>query len=225
MNSRQEWFRNAEWSAATERAFWRRLERSRSTFHKAQYLRIQALHLQQAASNELLVVALQLIDHLIDRYPEPSKLALAHQQRGTCLARLGRVREAFDAYRASLAAERSFPGVRTGAALDFGAAALRSSASELHPEILAVLEEFEGKLPLVFPVARYRLHGIRAAILSAAGRRAEAVQEALLAEAARVQTQSGLRYHQDLGLVRDDSLDLATSGLISRLAHEGAAPR
>jgi hypothetical protein len=55
----------------------------------------------------------------------------------------------------------------------------------------------------MFPVDRYRANGARALLLQEFGQLDEARIAAGLAIAAARETQSGFRYHQHLGLVRD----------------------
>jgi hypothetical protein len=217
VSARQDWFRNTEWSAATRNAFWKRLERSRSTFHKAQYLRIQALELQHARPAQP-DPALELLEALIARYPHESQLAMAQHQRASCLLALGDPVRAFEAFRAALDAERSSPGLRTGAVLDYAAAVVRLERADLYGELLTLLDEFRGRPPLTFPATRYRFHGLRAVLLDAQGQRGDAEAEARAAESARAAKISGFRYHQSLGLVEPDSLDERTTARITELA-------
>jgi hypothetical protein len=58
-----DWFRQTTWSAGQAASFFQRLERSRSPFHRAQYLRVQAVTLANSGERDNLLVAL-------DRYSE-----------------------------------------------------------------------------------------------------------------------------------------------------------
>jgi len=103
------WFRRTTWSPADAADFGARLERSRSAFHRAQYLRIQAAHLHEAGTHPLAEAAFGLLDQLLAEWPDESQLSSAHMQRAGCLIDLGRPEEALAAYQAALAARRVSP--------------------------------------------------------------------------------------------------------------------
>gem|GEM_PF-4684876 len=69
---------------------------------------------------------------------------------------------------------------------------------ESYGEALALLGEFSKSL---FPLEHYRENVIRAFILAAQGRQAEARPCAHLALQAAAATHSGMRYHAKVGLV------------------------
>jgi hypothetical protein len=101
-----QWFRRATWTDVDRRKFDARLQRSRTDFHKAQYLRIQAHHLEHDAIPPQVSAALELLDRLLREYPDPSQVSLALSQRGSCLLKLGQPDDALVAFRESLEAER-----------------------------------------------------------------------------------------------------------------------
>jgi hypothetical protein len=70
---------------------------------------------------------------------------------------------------------------------------------------------------LAFSVDRYLAHGIRALIHHERGLDVEARASASLALSAAAETQSGFRYHQDIGLVRetDDEFGVRLQGIAS----------
>ena len=72
---------------------------------------------------------------------------------------------------------------------------------DLYAEALSVLNEFADTL--LFPIYRYRFHGIRALIADDADDHEFARDEAQLALEAAAAEHSGLRYHPSVGLVRD----------------------
>src|ERR1700737_4923308 len=114
-----EWYRRTTWTTADAVDFTARLERSRSAYHKAQYLRIQAGHLHTVGSPELTLVALGLLDQLLREWPDESQVSLAHMQRAECLVDLGQPIEALAAYRDALEARRKAPNWRNDAHLAF----------------------------------------------------------------------------------------------------------
>jgi hypothetical protein len=79
--------------------------------------------------------------------------------------------------------------------------------SELYSRAMEILDATQSRL--MFPIDRYLAHGVRALILDEWGKRDEARNYAALALAAASETESGLRYHQDVGLVPAINDDLA----------------
>jgi hypothetical protein len=57
-----DWFRKTSWSETDQADFFARLKRSRGASNKAQYLRIQASHLEGVGSPGLLRASLTLLD-------------------------------------------------------------------------------------------------------------------------------------------------------------------
>jgi len=196
-----EWFRRTTWLPEDQEAFFARLGRSRSTFHKSQYLRIQAGHLEDTNQPELVRAALALLDTLLRDWPEPSQLACAHHQRATCHIRLGEASLAVQSFRDALAAELAYPNAVTQAAIAFPWLVATSSMATHYSEALEVLSK--NRNTLLFPIERFKFHGASALILSAVKRGSEAAAQARQALEAAAATESGLRYHQSLGLVGD----------------------
>ena len=72
---RHDWYRRTTWSQTDREAFHARLKRSRSEEGKAQYLRIQALHLQETGDPERIAAAVELLDELLAKYPDTLGMA------------------------------------------------------------------------------------------------------------------------------------------------------
>ena len=195
-----EWYRRTTWTSDDKTDFEAHLKRSRTSFHKAQYLRIQAVHLQQVGTDSLLHAAMELLDRMIRDYPEASQLSSAWQQRGQCSVDLGRHHDAIDAFRAALQVQRQAPGWRNEAHLDLGELIVQLRQRELYPEAIQALAEFGGGE--VFPVSVYRHAVTRALIADAMGETATARGYAQQALAAAAKDESPFRYHRKLGLVR-----------------------
>lgn len=64
------WYRNTIWNEEIERSFEERLKRSRGSFHKAQYVRIQATYLLRTKSKEYQAVGAELLKRTISDYPD-----------------------------------------------------------------------------------------------------------------------------------------------------------
>lgn len=194
-----DWFRRESWSAEDERDFFARLRRSRGDHNKAQYLRIQAAHLEATGAPPNIVAALGLLDQLVRECPAPAQLATALWQRGRCLQALGEFAKAIASYREALDAERRFPGVRSGAGVDLAWLIATEQMRELYDEAVQRLDAHRPAL--TFPVDAFRTAAIRALIASDQGDRGRARRYAEIALAAAERSTSGLRHHPALGLV------------------------
>lgn len=189
--SKGDWFRSRTWNDEIASTFHQRLRRARD---KAQYLRIQASYLTDnhpQAALSLLEQYFALGAHF--------DLAQAQVQKAQALRALGDVPGALSAYEAAIEAERLQPSVRTTAYLDFVALVVDAQIFRLYAPALALLDS-RADWPS-FPIEEYQASGMRAALLEHSGRLSEARQAAKAAMAAASKTQSGLKYHQKLGLV------------------------
>lgn len=209
--SNRDWYRSKTWSDEDKEAFFARLKRSRKPFHKAQYIRIQALQLEEAG---LVHEAISLLEMLVAEWPVRSQLATAHHQRGRCLAALGRHDEALQAYREAFAAQRAAPGFKTFAHLDFGELIVSLQRHDLFDDVLDRFAEFAGYERL--PVLAYRLFTSLALIHESRRDLASAKRYACEALEAAAKTESPFRYHRKLGLVGEQSSDI--EGRLRRLA-------
>ena len=198
---RHDWYRLTTWSEKDQKAFFARLDRSRENRHKAQYLRIQAVYLEEVGNEDMIKASLSLLDLLFDKYPEPAEFAQAHLQKAHCLFKLGKIDECIDHLHKSLQAEREYPHSKTMAWLDFGWIIVEKKKSNLFDEAIAVLEEF--KKPLLFPMEIYKLNAILALIAEECGEFVRAREYARTAIEASSRKDSGLRYHRDAGLVKN----------------------
>ena len=195
-----EWFRRTTWTPSDEAAFMARLGRSRTEFHRAQYLRIQAHHLAETGDPTLILPALRLLDLLVSAHPDHSQLALAHHQRAQCLVDLGRLPEAIEAFRASMSAQRTLRSIASNAHLDFGELVCALQRTDLYEEVAEAIAEFGAGTP--FPVHRYKYAAVRAVLAEARGEFPAATEHAREALAAAAATESPFRRHRSLGLVQ-----------------------
>lgn len=191
--SRNDWYRQTSWSAANQEAFFAKLGRARN---KAQYLRIQALYLQEAHPKQ----ALQLLDEYFEVADEEIDLALAWAQRAECQIALGLGQQALQSFRECFRREQAFMGQRTNGYLSFGLWVARNRRGELYDEVLAAFTARE-RWPL-FPDTLYRFNAVLALIANDCGNTKTAAAYARLALEAASATDSGLPQHPDLGLVQ-----------------------
>ncbi len=196
---RVDWFRRTTWTSRDRAEFYARLDRSRSVFHKAQYIRIQALHLQETSERELVTEAIVLLDDLVARFPYPGELASAQLQRAECLDLLDRPAEAIEGFRAAVVAQRASPGLVTRVAQAFGMFCIRRDLGGLLAEAARHVEELAPDSP--FPRDVFEANSIMA---FAAAHRGDATAARAFARGAldaAQATASGFWRYPTLGLV------------------------
>jgi hypothetical protein len=193
-----DWYRRKTWTPKDREEFFTRLRRSRSAFHKAQYVRIQAYELLNSRTREAYFAALELLDMIMAEWPESSQLTSVYHHRAECFAGLGDLPRAIEAYRQVFRTQRERTRERTDAHLDFGWLVATTPMPELFNEALAVLCEFHHDM---FPRDRYRAGAIQALILDSQGKCEQARSHASIALEAAAATHSGFRYHPRIGLV------------------------
>jgi tetratricopeptide (TPR) repeat protein len=212
-----DWFRRATWTDEDQADFTAHLRRCRSSANKAQYLRIQALHLQETGAKPLIIAALGLLEQVLREYPERTELASVYLQQGECRMALGKGDDAIESLRQSLEFQRGFPFARNDAHLVFGELVVRLGRRDIYSEVLTALGDF-GDLDNL-PIQQYRKSVVRASILDELGRRDEAREAAAVALKASGQTKSPLRKHPRLGLA--GSPDPAVQERLEAIARRG----
>ncbi len=195
-----DWFRRKTWSTDDATDFQARLKRARTTFNKAQYLRIQAVELQAVGNKMLTTVALSLLNQLVAEFPDGSQLSAAHMQRAACYADLQQFDEALRAYRSAFDARRAAPNWQNDAPLEFGTLVVALNRAELFDEVLSIFEEFGDPGP--FPTQRYSEAATRALIADQRGDQVTALRWALVAIDAANLPDGPFKRHAQLGVVR-----------------------
>jgi tetratricopeptide (TPR) repeat protein len=195
-----EWFRRTTWTERDASEFEERLARSRGASRKAQYLRIQAVHLFETGDLSLTRAALSLVDRVIAEFPDPFQLTPALSLRAEALVDLGQPEEALQTYGRALEARRAFPQVGDDGYVGFAELVLALRRRELYGAALGALDEFAGSVQ--FPIEEFRIATCRALIAAEQGESTDARRWAREALAAAAKTESPFRYHRKLGLVR-----------------------
>lgn len=203
---RDDWFRRMTWSPTDAEEFQLRLRRSRTDFHKAQYLRIQAGHLHGVG---LHAAALSLLEQLWTDYPVRTELASAYELAARIHDALNQVEAAVEFYRRTIQYEAEFPNVRTGCELSYSVFVVLRKLEARYDEVLELLIMYEQAGEIAFPLQRYQLAAARALIAAERGEWAAARCHAGEAQAAAVEKHSGFRFHPEVGLVNDRSSPLA----------------
>ena len=200
-----DWFRHSTWESHDREDFARRLARAPAA-NRAQYLRIQGVHLAEAGLHE---PAIGILRRVVDEYPQSLDVAPALSELSRCLLATGAVTESLDVLRRCIRREQEFPNVRTDAWLDFAFTVARLRVSQFYTEAAASLDQGalrEGRTPL-FPVQRFKLHAARAMLMVACGEPGADAEAKRALDAAALET-SGLGYHSGLGLVDDRYADV-----------------
>ena len=200
-----DWFRKASWSKADSEDFETRLSRARTT-SRPQYLRIQAVHLFETGSKELIGVARVLAKRVTSEYLDDIQTGPAHHLLGQCHEALGAFPAALDEFRLAVDWEVQVPTVRTDAYLDFAWLVARQRLVEQFPEAVDLLTRFEDRP--VFPIQRYRYHGALAIIADERSDREVAHAAAHAALLAARETSSPFRFHPALGLFKPTPDDM-----------------
>lgn len=88
--STEDWYRNKIWNSEIENNFETRLKRSRGSYYKAQYLRIQASYLLDSEKTEIQKKGVQLMERMIKDFPnEESSTIFGHEQLGDYYLKYG----------------------------------------------------------------------------------------------------------------------------------------
>lgn len=176
-----------------------RLSRSRKTYNKAQYTRIQAVELLATKDPKLIQPALELLDMALSEWPgEVSQLASTHHHRAECFLLLDNVDAAISEFRETFECQRKNGRWLTCAHIDFAWLIATENLSDYFDEAIGRLEEFGGQE--IFPLLRYKFAAARALIAHERGEiQAAGWAKLELEEAAK--THTGFRYHPTLCLV------------------------
>lgn len=196
---REDWYRNTTWTKNVRKAFFTRLKRSRKSYNKAQYLRIQAVYLSESGQKKHIRSALQLLDLMVEKCPEPSQLAAAYLQQAQCYEQLGKYQAAIDSYRHSIDAEREH-GATVWAALHFGWFTVKRKLLKHYDEVLSLLSK-PSEVFLLLPVNQFKYASIFSIILDHKAEVQPAKRFARMAFEAMGKDESQFRYYRKIGLV------------------------
>ena len=202
--SNEDWYRNTTWSPSNQEAFWSRWKRSRTGFHRAQYLKIQGLALLTSGDLSLVETGRDLLRKVICEFPEETmQVGNAWHGIGSSFESQGQFQDAVEAYKMCIDVFDAYRGnVDTGADIDFALLVAEHGITEhQYTAQRYIKKRFETVDSNPFPLHWFKLHAANAFLEDQSGHLESAKQSAIEAlEVAEIKRTS-LRYHSDLGLV------------------------
>lgn len=106
-----DWYRCESWTKAEEEQFFTKLKRARKD-GRAQYLRVQAIHLIETGRPSLLEVAESLLNKILTDYPEDRlEKSPALTMLGGIYRRRGDSERALEYFKRAMNFEKEFPNV------------------------------------------------------------------------------------------------------------------
>lgn len=223
--SREDWYRNEEWSNETQQEFWSRWKRSRTAFHKAQYLKIQGSILANSSDSELASSGRELLHQVIEEFPrETMEVGGAWDAIGSSFEKHGFFEKAVEAYQTCMDVFDTYTGnVDTGA--DIKLAYLIASEGMWEYSDLAmgyVKRKLDAEESNPFPLHWFRLLAAQALIAHQIGDTRQAASAASQAIDAAQIKRTLLQYHSDIGLV--DLADPKANRVVRKLFQISSKP-
>jgi tetratricopeptide (TPR) repeat protein len=196
-----DWYRRKTWTKIDEDEFFAKLGRARKD-GRAQYLKIQAIELVATKNKELLKIAETLLKKMLAEYPNDDF------NKGSALHTLGNIYRqlddydmAIDYYKQALDFEVIYPNVSTQAYLNYSELIIKTRKLEKYDDVENILLERYARLLL--PIEKYKVNSIMSIINKDKNRLDKAKQYAELAEKNATAEISELRYHKNLGVVKE----------------------
>ena len=203
-----EWYRRTTWTAEDEVEFFNKLKRAHK-YNRAQYLRVQALHLFETKDSKLLGVAESLACKILTDYPDARfETASTYALLGNIYSALNDNDKAILHYQKAIETERKYPVVLTDAYLAYAEVVMKTWHVDLFTDIERILLEKERIA--IFPFQRYKTYIILAIINKYKADNAATQRFIALAKQNVEAKTSGFRYHKNLGLVKESDRWLET---------------
>jgi len=191
--SSDDWYRNNKWNDEIEALFYEKLKRARS--QRDQYIIIQASHLSESFP----LISLQLIDEYFEKRKDKFDDVRAYWAQSIAFMNLGDIDKAMEAYRAILKREEEFPNNQTTAYVDYPYIVATKAIESEYQNVLSVLTKHHSRL--MFPLDKFKWHASFALINN------DYEQAVLALDVAKVK-RSGFRFHQDVGLVGKEHVNV-----------------
>lgn len=199
-----DWYRQPMWTDEARTEFWRRWERARKA-SRAQYLRIQAIHLIQTGTEFELCEAIVLLDKLLDEFGDSrTEIGPAWRARGDALLALNELDAAIASYRRAIEYELHMPYVLTGTRLELLYIVALHQQRHLYQLALQLFEaRSKSEKDAMFPILTFKEQAALAFILADTGDAESARDCARRALQHASSASSRFPRHRRLGLVGD----------------------
>lgn len=192
---KNDWYRKTSWTSDDAADFFAELACSPTDIQRAQYLKVQALTLKDAA---LFQEALDLAETAIEKFPNREATQF-RKLRAECLWALGLHEQALEAYRAAFEAQREQRNILCNVALAFAEAFHDVDDGAYRLELLDLLREEVTQPESFGPFLEFRYALMFTRLLAGLGEMNAAskwADRALSAQRAKI---SGLRHHRPEG--------------------------
>lgn len=159
MSKEKNWFRNTKWSKEIEDYFFSKLNKSKSDFHKSQYLNVQSIVLFE---HGLLDEALNLCDILLERYSNQKDIIFsAYHLKARIYEQKGDIEKSLENYLLALEKEQ-LSIYRENVFLTFGLFVLKYKQEKYYKKIIDIYNEklrdqksyFKDQLFLIYAIKR-----------------------------------------------------------------------
>jgi hypothetical protein len=191
--SSDDWYRNNEWNDEIETLFYAKLKRSRS--QRDQYIVIQSSYL----TDSFPLMSLRLIKEYFETRTDKYEDVRAYSVQGEAFMTLGDIDNSMQAYRAVLKREDEFPNHQTTTYVDYPYIVATQAIEDEYQNVLAVLNKYQSRL--MFSLDKFKWHASFALINN------DSTQAKLALDVAKVK-RSGFRFHQDVGLVGEEHVNV-----------------
>lgn len=165
------WYCRRVWTPEHREDFFRRLDRSRTPFHKAQYAVIQGESLARTGRREACLAAIGLLEMALTQWPKDVQTVRAQFAMADCYVKLGDQLKAVETYHEVVKTQRRDPYWLTDGPMEFAWLVAILPMPKLFKGALAAVKRFP---PDNRAEQRFLAKASRAFILAASGSKAEA---------------------------------------------------
>ncbi|WP_282166092.1 hypothetical protein [Shewanella japonica] len=191
--SSDDWYRNNEWNDQIETLFYAKLKRART--QRDQYLVIQSSYL----ANSYPLISLRLINEYFETRTDKYEDVRAYSAQARAFMTIDDIDNSMKAYRAVLKREDEFPNHQTTVYVDYPYIVATQAIESEYSNVLSVLHKYKSHL--IFSLDKFKWHASFALINN------DPEQAKLALDVAEVK-RSGIKYHQDFGLVGDEHVNV-----------------
>jgi len=199
-----EWYRRKVWAKDDENEFFAKLKRSRTNFHRSQYLFIQALTLVETKKSKLIDVAERLLNiYLTEYHDEYFHKSSVYNMLGDIYKAKKNETKAIEFYKLSVE-EDIKSKTHTYSYINYSESVVRNKKVEQYDFVVKILKEKLEEGCIIFPIHFYKIYTILAILSKIKNNIEEATEYINLSRKYSEMETSGLRYHKYLGIVKKD---------------------